>query len=60
MTPYFRTNNDNLQVETERSQPAITDETKEMIQKAVEEAVKAKLDQIKVDQDEMKTLSLKL
>ena len=31
-----------------------------MIEKAVEEAVKAKLDEIKVDQDEMKTLSLKL
>ena len=31
-----------------------------MIQKAVEEAVREKLDEIKVDQDEMKTLSLKL
>ena len=31
-----------------------------MIQKAVEEAVREKLDEIKVDQDEMKKLSLKL
>ena len=62
LTPYFRTNpnNNNLQVETERQQPAITDETKEMIEKAVEEAIREKLDEIKVDQDEMKTLSLKL
>ena len=52
LTPYFRTNhnNNNRQVEVQSQQEqALTYETKEMIQKAVEEAVKAKLDEIKVN-----------